>query len=265
MKVRFEKVARVAENNIYSGVNLPKGAIVFLWTLLCLFLINKSSDFLFSAAFGGAYYLSLVVFCLLMFKGIDKYLRFPGEKKEIPVFIGHRIDTLFTYPLLLMALIGMISSMLEAAGFSASGPENMNAAGGVSPLEFAVRSVLLSLTAFAEELLNLILVSIIYKNIRLRGNYRLIGSIFSAALVFGILHTFGWGLYASIPIALAYVPAFMATLYTGNIWISFLAHFYNDLISFTKYYYGGYHYIIIAGIALIPAVWAIAAILRKKD
>jgi len=98
---------------------------------------------------------------------------------------------------------------------------------------------------------------------KLMGKYRLFGSILSAALIFGILHSFGWGLNAAIPIGIAYIPVFFATLYTGNIWISFLAHLYNDLISLAKYYNSGLHLIIIAVITLIPAVWAVKAMLRK--
>jgi len=82
-------------------------------------------------------------------------------------------------------------------------------------------------------------------------------------MAFGILHSFGWGLNNAIFIGITYIPVFFATLYTGNIWISFLAHLYNDLISFTKAYYGGYHLIIISAVTLIPALWAIRTMLRK--
>lgn len=263
MKAKLGQVLREAENNIYNGADLPKGAIVFIWTLLCLFLINKNSNFLYAAAFGVAYYLSVIILCLLLFKDIYKYLAFPAEKKEIPRFIGHKTDMIFTYPLLLMSLIGIIGNLLAAAGFTASGPGQVNTVGAAGFREFIVRIVFMPLAALSEELLNLLLVSFIYNSIKLKGSCRLIGSIFFAALIFGALHAFGWGFYAAIPIGIAYIPVFVSTLYTGNVWISFLAHFYNDLISTTKYYYGSFHFIIIAGIALIPAVWATGTIIRK--
>lgn len=263
MNIKFERAIKEAENNIYSGVNLINGAIVILWTLLCLFLINKSNDFTYTAALGGAFYFTMVVLCLLLFKGISKYLGFPEENKKMPVFIGHKLDTIFTYPVLVMSLIGITGNLLTATGFFPAAPEGMNAAGGAAALELTIRSILLPLIAFAEELFNLLIVSFLYKNMKLPGNIRLIVSIFAAALIFGILHTFGWGFYAAIPIGIAYIPVFIATLYTGNIWISFFAHLYNDLISSVKYYYGDYHFIIIAVISLVPAVWAIRSMLRK--
>ncbi len=263
MNTKLERAIREAENNIYSGVNFSNGAIVFLWTLLCLFLINKADGFLYTAFLGGAFYFSLLVLCLLLFKGIRKYLRFPKENKKMPVFIGHKLDTIFTYPVLIMSLIGIIENLLSSAGIFSTDLEQLYAAGGASAWEFMIRSILVPLTALAEELLNLLLVSFFYKYMKVHKNFRLIGSIFTAALIFGILHTFGWGLEAVVPIGIAYIPVFIATLYTGNIWISFLAHLYNDLISFTKYYYGGFHFIIIAVISLIPVTWAIGSMFRK--
>lgn len=263
MKAKLKWAIKEAENNIYSGVNLLNGAIVLIWTLLCLFLINKSNNFLYTAVLGGAYYISMVVLCLLLFKGISKYLCFPKKNKKMPVFIGHKLDTIFTYPILVMSLIGIIGNLLTAAGFSPPALKPMNSAGSSAAWELTARGMLLPLIAFAEELFNLLLVSLFYKNMKLLGNFRFIGSILAAAMTFGILHTFGWGLNAVIPVGIAYIPVFLVTLYTGNIWISFLAHLYNDLISFTKYYYGSYYLIFIALISLIPAAWAIRSMFRK--
>ena len=178
MKVKIERAIKEAENNIYSGVNLLNGAIVFIWTLMCLFIINKSKNFLYTAVLGGAYYFSMVVLCLLLFKGINKYLSFPKENKKMPVFIGHKLDTIFTYPVLVMSLIGIISNLLTAAGFFHPALQHMNSAGSSAALEFTAKSMLLPLTAFAEELLNLLLISFFYKNMKLPGNFRIIGSIF---------------------------------------------------------------------------------------
>lgn len=262
MNVKLKRAIKEAEGNVYSGVSILKGTMVFVWTLLCLFFINKSKSFLFTSVFGGAYYISLVVLCMLLFKSIRSYLSFPGENKKMPVFIEHRLDTIFIYPIMLMALIGIISNLLIATGIFPIVPHHIDAAGSTSA-ELITKVMLLPLIAFAEELLNLLLVSFLYKYMKLSGKYRLFGSIFYAALIFGILHTFGWGLNAAIPIGIAYIPVFFVTLYTGNIWISFLAHFYNDLISLAKYYSGSFYLIIIAAITLIPAAWAIRTMLRK--
>jgi hypothetical protein len=163
-----------------------------------------------------------------------------------------------------MALIGITENLLAATGFFPAATNQMIAEGSSSSWEFTARSIILPLVAFAEELLNLLLVSFVYKYMKVHKNFRLVGSVLAAALIFGALHTFGWGFKAAIPVGISYIPVFIVTLYTGNIWISFLAHLYNDLISFTKYYYGNYHLIIAAVVSLIPAVWAIGAMLRKK-
>jgi membrane protease YdiL (CAAX protease family) len=121
------------------------------------------------------------------------------------------------------------------------------------------------LVAFAEELMNLFMVSFFYKYIKLPGNFRVIASILLTAMAFGSLHIFGWGAGAAIPIGVAYIPVFFATLYTGNIWISFFAHLYNDLIFYTKSYNSSYHLAIITAISIIPAVWAMKSMLRKTS
>ena len=251
-----------AESNIYSGVNLLNGTIVFLWTLLGLSIIGNIRNVLYAAVSGGVFYLSLVLLCIILFKGVIRYLSFPEENKKMPVFMGYKPDTIFIYPILLMSLIGIVSNLLTATGFFPAALQQTGTA-GVRTMEIVVRIMFLPLVAFAEELLNLIIVSFFYMNMKLLRNFRLIASIISAALIFGMLHSFGWGMNAAILIAIAYLPVFLVTLYTGNIWISFLAHFYNDLISFTKLYYGSYHYVIIAAVTFIPAVWAVRALFRK--
>lgn len=262
MKVISEEAFNEMEKNIYGGVNLLKGAILFLWTLLCLFLFSRGTSFLYSYISGGLFYISLLVLCFVLFKDMRRYWNFPKENKKMPVFIGHKLDTIFVYPIFLMSLIGIISNLLTVSGFFPADLQQMNAVGSKT-IELIARIMLLPLVAFAEELINLLLVSFLYNKTSLFRKFRLIGSMLSAALIFGILHSFGWGLNAAILIGISYIPVFFATLYTGNIWISFLAHLYNDLISFTKAYYGGYHFMIITAISLIPAVWAIRTMVRK--
>jgi hypothetical protein len=194
---------------------------------------------------------------------MGKYLRFPKENKKMPVFIGHRMDTLFVYPILLMSLVGIISNLLTAGGIYPTAIQQTH--GTVDKLiELMARITLLPLAAFTEEVLNLLLVSFIFTKIKLFGNFRLAGSILTATMVFGMLHSPGWGFYSAISIGISYLPVFFVTLYTGNIWISFLAHLYNNIISLTKTYYSGYSIIAIAVISFIPIVWAIKTLFRKN-
>jgi membrane protease YdiL (CAAX protease family) len=205
--------------------------------------------------------LSLIALSILFFKNISKYLSFPKGNKKLPAFIGHKLDTVFTYPILLMAIIGIASNLLAATGLFPNAQQNYTPAGSTG--WSIVGCMLLPLVAFAEELLNLLLVSFLYKYMRFPRNFRIIGSILSAAMIFGILHTFGWGTNAAISIGIAYIPVFFATLYTGNIWISFFAHFYNDLICYAKNYDSSYYLLIIAAISLIPAIWSVKSMLWK--
>jgi hypothetical protein len=262
MKAIAERVFEEMRKDIYSGINLSKGAIVFLWTLLCLFLVNRGTSFLYTYISGGLFYVSILILSFIIFKDIKKYMSFPKESKKMPIFIGHKLDTIFIYPILLMSIIGIISSLLTVSGLFPEAVQQVNTETSKT-IELMARIMLLPLVAFSEELLNLLMISLLYKKMKLLKNFRLIGSIILAAMTFGILHSFGWGLNNAILIGISYIPVFFATLYTGNIWISFLAHLYNDLISFTKAYYGGYHLIIITAVTLIPALWAIRTLFRK--
>lgn len=262
MKILFKKAINEMKKNIYDGINLWNGAVLFLWTLLCIFLINRGTSFLFAFIFSGLFYISLPFLCLVLFKDIRRYLSFPKENKKIPSFIGHKADTIFVYPVLLMSLIGVISNLLTVSGVFPAALRQGNT-GGNGTVELAARMLLLLPAAFAEELINLLTVSFLYNKMKLLGKFRLIGSILFSAMVFGILHSFGWGLNSAIYTGISYIPVFFASLCSGSIWISFLAHFYNDLIAFAKAYYGSYHLIVIAAVSFVPALWAIRTMIRK--
>lgn len=263
MRIIPEKIYKEMEKNIFHGTSLTKVAIVILWTLAGLLFVNKRASNMYGVLFGILFYISLLALCLLLFRDIKKYLEFPKNSKILPCFIGYKLDIIVIYPLILMSIIGAINNILIASGLFPKAFQDMNTV--LKPIEFIGRIMILPFVAFAEELFNVLLVSILCKKIRLPGNFRLAASILSAALTFGILHSIGWGLNTAILLGLSYIPVFFATLYTGSIWISSLAHLYNDLISVSKTYYGSFHYVIIAAICLIPFVWAIKTMVRKTN
>jgi len=259
----LKKAVSEAEVNIYGDIGFFKGMLVFLWVLLCLFVLNGIREPLWATLAGAVFYISLGAACIFLFKGISSYLVFRPDNKKVPVFIGHRIDTVFVYPLILMATTGMISSLLSIAGLypapvqSVAGP-----AAGTGLL--MLRLVLLPPAAFAEEILNLLIVSFIYTHIKLAGAIRLPCSIFAAALAFSLLHVSAMGLQGSVYIGISYLPVFFTTLFTGNIWISFLAHLYNNIIALAGTYYSGSHILVISAIAFIPVMWSLKSIFSKR-
>lgn len=261
MRSWLMRVLEEAEGNIYNGINIGNGTIVFFWTLLCLFFVNSSSSFAVYASSGGLYYASVVLLGIYLFKDLGGYLCFPIKNKKMPVFIGHKPDTLLTYPILLMAAAGLISSLLSATGLFPAPPQADVA--GSSGWAEAVRLLLMPLLAYGEELINLLMVSFIYKYIKLKGKYRIITSVLSGALIFGLMHTFGQGIGAGILIGASHAPIIFAALYTGNIWVSALAHLYNNLISYAKAYNSGLHLAIIAAVSVMPVVWAVKETLKK--
>ncbi|MEA4847814.1 MAG: hypothetical protein VB106_11340 [Clostridiaceae bacterium] len=262
MRIIPEKFLKEMEKNIYSGISLSKGAIIFLWTLLCVLLINKKASGLYTVFFGILFYISLFVLCLILFKDIRRYLVFPKEDKILPRFIGYKPDIIFIYPVFLMSLIGAINNLLIASGFFPEALQRMSVE-AVEPIDFIARITLLPFVAFSEELFNLLLVSLFYNKVKFPGSFRLIAGMLSATLTFSILHSVGWGLSTAVLTGISYIPVFFVTLYTGNIWISFLAHFYNDLVSVSKSYYGSLHFVMIAVICLIPVLWSIRTMVRK--
>lgn len=263
MESTMKKAVSEAAGNVYGGVRLLTGISVFLWALLCLFVLNRIKSPLWATVSGAVYYLSLGAACLFLFRGMEKYLIFPKENKKIPGFIGHKLDTVFVYPLLLMAATGIISNVLAMAGLYPVPLQQVGEAGKGSEL-FILRLALLPTAAFAEEMLNLIMVSVFYTNIKLSGTPRLLCSMLAAALAFGLLHTSAWGPGGAVSIGISYLPVFFMTLYTGNIWISFLAHLYNNITAFAKAYYSGSHILVLSAIAVVPAIWSVRALLRKR-
>lgn len=263
MEFKLKTAAAEIKRNIYEDDNLNAGALVFLWALLCLFIINRIKSQLWATAAGAIYYLSMTVFCMIFFRGINKYLAFPKKNKKISVFIGHKMDTLFVYPILLAALTGVISKLLAAAGLVPAAVPQLTDAGNAFFMQPA-RFLLLPLAAYGEEILNLLMVSFFYTNLKLSGNLRLACSIPAAALAFGALHIFAWGVPGAVSVGVSHIPLFIATLYTGNIWISFLAHLYNNIISMTKDWYGDGFVTAIAVITFITAIWSAWVQFRKN-
>lgn len=263
MESGLKKAISEAEGNIYRDIGFLKGMMVYFWTLLCLFVLNGIKDPLRATLAGAAFYISLGAACVFLFKGIIRYLVFPAENKKVPLFIGHSIDTVFVYPVLLMAITSLISSFLSVAGLHPAALQLADGSGAGSGL-LLLRFVLLPPAAFAEEVLNLLMVSFCYMRIKLSGASRLLCSIFAAALTFGLLHVSAWGLPGSLSVGFSYVPMFFATLYTGNIWISFLAHFYSNVIAFSRTYYNGSHILVISAIAFIPVIWSLKSLFRKR-
>jgi membrane protease YdiL (CAAX protease family) len=162
-----------------------------------------------------------------------------------------------------MAAAGLISSLLSATGLFPAPPQ-AEVAGSTGCVE-AIRLLLMPLLAYGEELMNLLTVSFIYRYLRLRGKYRLITSTACGALIFGLMHTFGQGAGAGIVIGVSHIPIILAALYTGNIWVSALAHLYSNVISYAKAYNSGLHLVIIAAVSIIPALWAVKETLRKAS
>ncbi|HOM42031.1 MAG TPA: CPBP family glutamic-type intramembrane protease [Bacillota bacterium] len=263
MRIIPENIYKEMEKNIYEGISLSKSAIVLFWAFLCLYFAYMKTSYLYTVFFGILFYASLLALCLLLFKDIKRYLSFPKGNKILPRFIGYKPDIIFIYPIFLMSLIGAINNLLIASGIFPEAVQKMSVAVS-DPVELFAKIVALPLVTFTEELINLFLVSLAFNKMKFLGNFRLIISILLAALTFGILHSIGWGLKTAILIGISYIPVFFTTLYTGNIWISFLAHFYNNFISLFKSYYGNFHFVIVAAICLIPFVWAIKAIVRKN-
>lgn len=263
MRIIPEKICKELKKNIYDGISLPKSAIVLFWTVLCLYFVNMKTSRLYAVFFGILFYASLLVLCLILFKDIKRYLSFPKDNNILPRFIGYKPDIILIYPIFLMFLVGAINSLLIASGIFPEALQKMSAVTS-GPIELFAKIIALPLAAFTEELINLLLVSLAFNKMKFPGNIRLIISILLAALTFGMLHAIGWGLKIALLIGISYIPVFLATLYTGNIWISFLAHFYNNFISLFKAYYGNYHFFIVAAICLIPFIWAINVIVRKS-
>lgn len=259
----LKKAVSEAERNIYGGIGYTKGIIVYFCALLCLFVINGIEDPFWATLAGGTFYISLGAACVFLFKGINRYLVFPVKNKKVPLFIGHRIDTVFVYPVLLMASTSLISSLLSMAGLH---PANLQPTAGPSSVTglLSLRFLLLPPAAFAEEMLNLLVVSFFYTYLKLPRVPKLLSTMVTASLAFGLLHFSAWGLPGSVSIGFSYMPVFFATLYTGNIWISFLAHFYSNVIAFSRTYYSGSQILVISAIVFMPVIWSLKSIFKKR-
>lgn len=263
MEPGLKKAVSEAGSNTYRSIGYLKSMMVYLWALLCLFVLNGIKDPLWATLAGGIFYISLGAACTFLFKGITRYLVFPAENKKVPIFIGHRIDTVFVYPILLMTITSLISRILSIAGLHPAAMQPMDGSGAGTGL-LLLRFVLLAPAAYAEEMLNLLMVSFFYTHHKLFGAPRLLSAMAAAALAFSLLHVSAWGLPGSVSIGLSYMPIFFATLYTGNIWISFLAHFYSNVIAFSRTYYSGSHILVISAIAFIPVIGSLKSLLRKR-
>lgn len=262
MESGLKKAVSEAERNIYGNIGFYKGIMVFLWALLCLFALNGIRDPFLATLAGAAFYISLGAICIFLFEGITRYLVFPAENKKVPLFIGHRIDIVFVYPVLLMASTSLLSSLLSIIGLHPAILKPVDGSSAGTGL-LSLRLLLLPPAAFAEEMLNLLVLSFFYTYLKPHRGPRLLYTMVAASIAFGLLHVSAWGLSGAVSIGFSYMPVFFATLYTGNIWISFLAHFYSNAIAFSRAYYDGSYILVISAIVFIPVIWSLKSLLRK--
>lgn len=248
------------ESNICKEINSFGAVTIFVWTVICLSYINIINSFSYVYAVGALYYISFIIICLIGFKGIRTYLQSPFKLNNIPEFIGKKLDVVFSYPIFLLSLISILNKIMEITGLVPRNFQQLPQAEGAGFM--LARLIMLPIAALSEELLNLIAVSFIYKHLKVLKQLRLLISIIAASALFGLLHSFAWGGQAVLPLAVAFVPSFILTLYTGNIWISTLAHLYNNIAASAGMLGKGYSHNVLVLLVIVPAAWAIVSIIK---
>lgn len=255
------QVIRQSERNMPAQVNSFRGIALIVWTIISLAFINRMNTFVQAYAAGIMQYIIFAIIAAVCFKGISAYFESPFRLQSMPRFIGKKMDVLFIYPFLLLSIINILNKVMETAGIL---PQDFQHApqAGMTTAFITMRFIMLPIVALAEELFNLIAVSLIYKHLTPFNKLRLPISITAAAALFGFLHSFAWGGQAVVPLAISFAPTFIVTLYTGNIWISTLAHLYNDIAANAGMLGEGYSYAAAALLAAVPAAWASASLLK---
>lgn len=255
-------VLKQSESNICREISTFGGSIAFGCALVCLICIDRINSFVFAYAAGVIFYVLIILTALKCFNGLSSYLDSPFKNDNIPIFIGKRLDVLFSYPVFLLAAINILSRITVMAGSTHDklqyAPETAYAPGFI-----IMRLAMLPVVALSEELLNLVIVSSVYNTLKPLKQLRLPLSILAASALFGFLHSFAWGGQAALNLAVSFVPVFVVTLFTGNIWISTLAHLYKDIAATAGLIGEVYSLGIYLLITIVPAVWAVISTVKN--
>lgn len=254
-------VLKQSESNISGEISTFDGSVAVVCTLICLICIDRIDSFAYAYAAGTIFYVLIILLALRCFNGLSSYLASPFKHNNIPIFIGKRLDVVFSYPVFLLAIINILNRIMVMAG---SIPDKLQYAAetAYTPGFIIMRLAMLPIVALSEELLNLIIVSSVYNTLKPLRQLRLPLSILIASALFGLLHSFAWGGQAALNLAVSFVPVFVVTLFTGSIWISTLAHLYNDIAATAGLMGEVYSLGIYSLIVIVPAVWAVISTVK---
>lgn len=231
-KIRSKEtnITRLFEENNISQMWI---IIAILWVMMGTYFYNKilsSTSVLTEIAF---YIITLAI--IWKNKSILKpFFKNPFKQIGAPFGIS---NVLWVYPFSVLLISVIFVLIPEILGWASSDPQNIEQM-EITIGEYIINLLLLPLLVFEEESFNVMMIigltSLLSKRMK-HGWFILV--VLATSCLFGFIHVFAWGWEAAISRMFIHIPFIYSILYFRNAWISMLAHFYQNALTYTSVIY----------------------------
>lgn len=232
IRKRVEKIDKKISDNSLVNVNYFWGCFLILW----LFIGTKIYNYF---NFRGiipqlGYYLITLLICSKNMKVISIFLDNPFKSN---INITKILNTIYFYPYYVIMSGVLIVIIPEIMGWLQSDPQGLSNANITIDL-YMKKLVMLPIVVFVEEICNLIIYILISNWLsKAIKKYWAAGAIILSSFIFGLLHVTVWNFQTAINLGLMHIPYFFSIAFLGNIWVSIIAHGFQNAIGYSVAYH----------------------------
>lgn len=146
-------------------------------------------------------------------------------------------NVIWIYPFIVLLSTVLFVLIPQIFGGVSTDPQNIEQM-SISINEYITKVILLPLLVFEEESLNVLIVITISKFLskRMKRGWFYIAILLTSCF-FGFLHVTAWGWESAISRMFIHIPFIFSILYFRTAWISMLAHFYQNALTYTNIIY----------------------------
>ncbi|MFC5465357.1 type II CAAX prenyl endopeptidase Rce1 family protein [Lederbergia graminis] len=225
---------RELENSIRnSNVRVIWLLVAIIWVMFGTYAYNELLNR--RTVVTEVLFLFITILIIWKNKGLIKTFFYnPFKRVGAPYSIS---NVLWMYPFSVLLISVIFLAIPQILGWTSSDPQNIEQI-SMTTGEYITNLLTLPLLVFEEESLNVLIVIAIARLIcvRMKRGWSLL-AVLLAACLFGFLHVSAWGWESAISRMFIHIPFIYSIIYFRTAWISMLAHFYQNALTYTSIIY----------------------------
>lgn len=232
LRIRDEEIS-ISRLIAQNKVSIPWMMVVIFWHIFGIYTYNELPSN--NTVITKMLFLTISISIIWKNRGVIRPFFLCPFKH---VITGNPLSNiLWVYPFAVLLVSAVFVILPQTFGWLPKDPQNIVQM-SLTMMEYIVEIMILPLTVFTEESLNVltivVLAALLSKSIK-QGWFFIV--ILGTSCFFGFLHIFAWGWEAAISRMLIHIPFIFSILYFRTAWISMLAHFYQNAMTYTTVIY----------------------------